>query len=124
MYGNAIVCGKAWVHDNANVGGDARVSSNANVGGDACILDGHIIGNVSLSYKDIFQYQCKKRMLTAILTEDNRILYTIGCQENITEEIFLNRIYNENGGLNNNPHRKEYLRLIDCIKLYFNYNDK
>lgn len=123
VHGNAKVTGNAWVHGNARVHGNAKVSSNADIGGDACILDGHIIAKVSLPYKDIFQCQCKKRTLTAILTLDNRILYTIGCQENITEEIFLDRIYNENGGLNNNPHRKEYLRLIDCIKLYFNYND-
>lgn len=154
VHDNAWVCDNAWVHDNAWVYGNACVYENACVGGktcvyndarvygyakvygyaraygyakvygNACILDEQIIGIVSLPYKDIFQHQCKERMLTAILTLDNRILYTIGCQENITEEIFLDRIYNENGGLNNNPHREEYLRLIDCIKLYFNYKDK
>ena len=130
VYGYAIVCDKARVYNKTRVHGNAKVYGNANVSGNAkvyrnaCILDGHIIGNVSLSYKDIFQYQCKERMLTAILTLDNKIRYTIGCQENITEEIFIDRIHNDNGGLKNNPHREEYLRVIDCVKLYFNYKDK
>ena len=72
-----------------------------------------------MPYKDIFQHQCEKRTLTAILTEDDEILYTICCQENITKEEFINRIYNHNGGLKENLHREEYLRLIPAIEMYF-----
>ena len=72
-----------------------------------------------MPYKNIFQYQCENRVLTAILTEDDEILYSIGCQSNITKEVFLDRIYNEGGGLENNPHRKEYLKLIPAIEMYF-----
>ena len=80
---------------------------------------GTIIGKVSRPYKDIFQHQCKNRLLTAILTEDNEILYTIGCQENITKEKFIERIYSERGGLERNPHRQEYLAIIECAEIYF-----
>lgn len=83
------------------------------------IKDRRITGEITIPCKDIFQHQCRKRLLTAILTEDGEILYSIGCQKNITEKEFIDRIYNENGGLEENPHRKEYLKLIPVIKDYF-----
>ena len=81
--------------------------------------EGRIVGQISQAYKDIFQHQCKNRVLTTILTEDDEILYSIGCQNNITKEVFLNRIHNEDGGLEENPHREEYLKLIPLIEQYF-----
>ena len=114
VYGIAKVCGRY-----AEVFGNAEICDSARVCGNAKIHEGRIIGQISQSYEGIFQYQCKRRMLTAILTEDNEILYSIGCQENITKEQFLNRIYNENGGLKGNSHREEYLRLIPAIEMYF-----
>ena len=83
------------------------------------IVDRRVTGTITMPFKDIYQHQCGNRLLTAILTEDDRILYTIGCQENITEKEFIDRIYYEDGGLENNPHRQEYLRLIPLIKDYF-----
>ena len=83
------------------------------------IVDGNLTGKITMPFKDIFQYQCRNRLLTAILTEDDKILYTIGCKHNITEEEFIDLIYNENGGLDENPHREEYLKLIPAIELYF-----
>ena len=114
VYGYAKVCGR-----HTEVFGNAEICDSARVYGNAKIHEGRIIGQISQSYEGIFQYQCKRRMLTAILTEDNEILYSIGCQENITKEQFLNRIHNEDGGLEENPHREEYLRLIPAIEMYF-----
>lgn len=88
------------------------------------IKDRRITGEITIPCKDIFQHQCRKRLLTAILTEDGEILYSIGCQENIREDEFIDRIYNENGGLEKNPHREEYLRLIPLIKDYFKEGEK
>ena len=119
IHGNAEVCGYAWIFYNANVYGNALIYGNAEVFGSARIQEGNIIGIVSIPYKDIFQYQCKNRMLTAILTEDDEILYSIGCQLKITEEEFIDRIHNKDGGLKENPHRAEYLKLIPLINLYF-----
>ena len=113
VYGNAGICGDAKVYGNSKVCGYAVVS------GSVVINKGTIIGDVSMPFKDIFQYQCKNRFLTGILTENDEILYTIGYQENITEEEFLDSIYNEDGGLEENPHRKEYLKLTSLIKMYF-----
>ena len=114
VYGIAKVCGR-----HAEVFGNAEICDSAMVYGNAKIHEGRIIGQISQSYEGIFQYQCKNRVLTAILTEEGEILYSIGCQENITKEVFLNRIYNESGGLKGNPHREEYLKLIPLIEQYF-----
>ena len=56
-------------------------------------------------------------MLTAILTEDDKILYSLGCQENITEEEFIYRIHSTFGGLDYNPHRQEYLDIIKLLNI-------
>ena len=57
-------------------------------------------------------------MVTAIL-RDNKIFYNIGCQDEISEKVFKNRIENENGGLEKNPYRKYYYKIIDMINSYF-----
>ena len=114
IHGNAEVCGC-----HAEVFGNAEICDSARVCGNAKIHEGRIIGQVCQPYKSLFQYQCKNRVLTAILTEEGEILYSIGCQENITKEVFLDRIYNECGGLEENPHREEYLKLIPLIEQYF-----
>ena len=66
---------------------------------------------------------CKNRLLTAILTEENEILYSVGCQTGITKEEFMNRIYNDcrekGNGLVEYPHRQEYLDMIDTIEYHF-----
>ena len=119
VYGNAQIYGDAEVFGSARIYGNAKVYDEAEVFGNTTINNGDIIGKVSIPYKKIFQHQCCKRVLTAILTEDNKILYSIGCQENLTKEEFIDRIHNEDGGLEKNPYREEYLRLIPAIEAYF-----
>ena len=120
IYANAFVCGNAEVYGSAEIYGNANVFGNANIYGKTLIYgnaeifgnveiqEGNIIGNISMPFKDLFQHQCKNRMLTAILTKDDEILYTIGCQDNITEREFIDKICNYDGGLEENPHRAEY----------------
>ena len=49
-----------------------------------------------------------------VLHEPNKDpLFTIGCQKNISKEYFIWRIYNLDGGLEENPHRQEYLDIIE-----------
>ena len=119
VYGYAEVYGDSCIRGNVNIHGKTLIHGDAKASGNINVNEGIIIGKVSMPYKDIFQYQCKNRMLTAILTEDDNILYTLGCQENITEEEFIYRIHNKNGGLKENLHRYEYLKLIPAINLYF-----
>ena len=119
IFENAGIFDNATVFENARVCNNARIKYNARVYGNAKIERDTIIGQISTPYKKIFQYQCEKRVLTAILTEDNQIFYSIGCQTNIDEEEFVYRIHTYNGGVEFNTHRKEYLRLIPAINLYF-----
>ena len=119
VYDNAEVYDNAYVYGNAEVYQNAKITCNSRVYGDAKIEEDTIIGKVSIPYKKIFQYQCKNRMLTAIFTEDDKILYSIGCQDNITEEEFIYRIHTYNGGLEYNPHRQEYLDIIKLLNIYF-----
>ena len=118
VFGNAEVYDNAYVYGNAEVYQNAKITCNSRVYGDAKIEEDTIIGKVSIPYKKIFQYQCAKRLLTAILTEDDKILYSLGCQDNITEEEFIDRIHNTFGGLKYNPHREEYLDIIKLLNIY------
>ena len=118
VYDNAEVYDNAYVYGNAEVYQNAKITCNSRVYGDAKIEEDTIIGKVSIPYKKIFQYQCAKRLLTAILTEDDKILYSLGCQDNITEEEFIDRIHNTFGGLKYNPHREEYLDIIKLLNIY------
>lgn len=119
IYDEAGIFDNATVFENARVCNNARIKYNARVYGNAKIERDTIIGQISTPYKKVFQYQCEKRVLTAILTEDNQIFYSIGCQTNIDEEEFVYRIHTYNGGLEYNPHRAEYLKLIKTINFHF-----
>ena len=119
IYDEAGIFDNATVFENARVCNNARIKYNARVYGNAKIERDTIIGQISTPYKKVFQYQCEKRVLTAILTEDNQIFYSIGCQTNIDEEEFVYRIHTYNGGLEYNPHRVEYLKLIKTINFHF-----
>ena len=49
-----------------------------------------------------------------VLHEPNKEpLFTIGCQYNISKDYFIWRIYNMDCGLEENPHRQEYLDIIN-----------
>ena len=137
VFGNARVFDNAEIYDNANIFGDAQIYGNAEVfedaivyekaiiedhakiHGDAIINKRRILGNISMPYKDIFQYQCAYETLTAILVEDNKILYSIGSLNNMTEKEFLEQINTGSKGLHVGPDREEFLKLILIINTYF-----
>ena len=49
-----------------------------------------------------------------ILHEPNKEpLFSVGCQCNISKEYFIKRIYNLDGGLEENPYRQEYLDILN-----------
>ena len=113
IYDEAIVYGEARVYGEAEVYDEARVYGEAEVG------SFKILGYVASTFTHIFQLQCQHRLLTAILKEDGQILYSIGCQTEITKEHFIERIYDHNRGLKWNPHRQEYLVAIELAEKYF-----
>ena len=119
VYGEARVCGEAEVYDEARVCGKAEVCGKSRVCGKAKVGSFKILGYVASTFTHIFQLQCQHRLLTAILKEDGQILYSIGCQTEITKEHFIERIYDHNRGLKWNPHRQEYLVAIELAEKYF-----
>lgn len=60
-------------------------------------------------------YDCRYRKLYVSKLGNDECRFSIGCQANITKEQFLDRIYNEKGGLEKNPRRQKYL---DILKNY------
>ena len=117
MFDNAIIYGNAKMYDNSRMSGNARMC-------DYAILDENKIlyGSINKSYKKIFQYHCEKRLITAILTEVNEILYSVGCKIGMTKEEFIDRIYNDcevrGKGLEEYPYRQEYLDMIGIAENY------
>ena len=118
MFGNSKMFDNTKMYDNSSLHGNAKISDNT-------ILKNNdkIYGIINKPFKKIFQHQCEKRFLTAILTEENEILYSVGCQTGITKEEFIDRIYNdceiEGYGLKVYPHRQEYLDMIKLVEFYF-----
>ena len=62
-----------------------------------------IVDVIETSYRNVY-----------VLHEPNKEpLFSIGCQHNITKEYLIWRICNMDGGLEENPHRREYLNIIN-----------
>ena len=129
MFNKTKMYDNAMIYDNAIIGDNAKMFDNSRMYDDAIMYDNAILdkdkllyGSINKSYKKIFQYHCEKRLLTAILTEENEILYSIGCQIGITKKKFIDRIYNDckikGKGLEEYPHRQEYLDIIDMAENY------
>jgi len=115
VWGDARVYDNAKVYDYAKAFGESRLYENAELYGDNK-LTGRLISKVD-EYIDI--QNPKGRLVTCILKNGN-ILYNVGCQVEITKEDFIDRIYNTNGGIKNNPHREYYLKIIKMAEMYFN----
>ena len=120
IYGNTQVYGHAEVYEDAIVSDNAKVSGHAQIYGNAIVNNYYkIIGKVIDRFDDILEIQNPKgRLVTAIL-RDGKIFYNIGCQNEISEEVFKYRIENEDGGLEKNPHRKYYYEIIDMVNYHF-----
>ena len=117
MFDNAVMFNDSIIYSNSRMCGNAAMYDTATMGKDKLLY-----GSINKSYKKIFQYHCEKRLLTAILTEVNEILYSVGCQIGMTKEEFIDRIYNDcevkGKGLEEYPHRQEYLDMIDIVENY------
>ena len=111
VYNYAVVCKLGSVSGNAKAHGDCTITGW--VSGEANVKTGTIIGEVQIPFKEIEFYRGANTLLvSAIKTLENQWLFNVGCQELITKEEFIDRIYNEDGGLELNPHRKYYLKIL------------
>ena len=66
---------------------------------------------IPIDTQDIKVFICKNRNLLCELINGEWV-FSIGCQERISKKTFLDRIYNKDGGLDFNPHRQEYLDIL------------
>ena len=135
VFDSAIVYGNASIFENGKVYDNAKIFENATVIGVVCeqakildkgvvsakgvvggknILKGHIYSKV-VNYIEI--QNPEGRLVTCVLKK-GKLLFNVGCQEEITEETFIDRIYNEDGGIEKNPHRKYYLTIIKMANLW------
>ena len=57
--------------------------------------------------------ETSKRTIYILHEPNKEPLFSIGCQYNITKDYFIFRIYHFDGGLEENPHRQEYLDIIN-----------
>ena len=132
MYDNSIMFGSSKRYDNSIMRGDSKMHDCSTISGHSEMLgDSELCGDSELKEKEklfgklvsevdkfIDINNSKGRMVTGVL-KNGKILYNVGCQDEITKEIFIDRIYNEDGGIKKHPYRKEYLKIIDMIELYF-----
>ena len=123
MYDSAKMCGNSTMYDNSVMYDNAEMYDGAEMLGRAILDEDKILyGSINKSYKNIFQHLCKKRFLIAILTKENEILYSVGCQIGITKERLINIIYNDceaiGEDLKEYSYRQEYLDIIDMAENY------
>ena len=105
---NSIMCSSSRMYDNSRMCNNSILKGNDK-------LYGKLVSRV----EEFIEINNKKgRIVTGVL-KDGKILYNIGCQSEITKEVFVDRIYNDDGGVKKHPYRKEYLKIIDIIEAYF-----
>ena len=79
---------------------------------DGCAIE--YINNPSSYIKSIIDVlDTSNRRIYVLHEPNNEPLFTVGCQCNITKNDFIWRIYNLDGGLEENPYRQEYLDIIE-----------
>lgn len=121
VHHNATVYDRAKICDRAIVGCSATICGKAKVYGIASVHEGTIVGKVSNKYKDIYQeaYIEEDKVVTAILTEDNIVLYTIEWLFDYTEEEFMDIIEDTNNHLGDAIIREKYRAFIKKATMYF-----
>ena len=107
MYNNAVMLDNSRMFENSRMYRDSRLKNKEK-------LCGKLVSKVD---RFIEINNTGGRVVTGVL-KDGKILYNIGCQNEITKEVFIDRIYNDDGGIEKHPYRKEYLKIIDIIEAY------
>lgn len=116
--GDCWVCGNAKVYDNAEVFGNAWVCGNAEVYDNAKVFgNAEVCGNAD--YITIKGLGSKYRNTTIFRTKEN-IAVKCGCFYGTLAE-FVDKVKETHG---NSKFAKEYLALIDLVKIHFELEDK
>jgi len=123
IYGNVEIYDNAWVYDNAEVYGNAEVFGNARMYRSAKLCgDNKLTGRLISKVEEYIEIQNPKGRIVTCVLKNGNILYNVGCQEEMTKEEFIDRIYNTNGGLKLNPHREYYLKIIKASEIILGVN--
>lgn len=134
----AIICGEAKVDDYATIKDFAKVKGDATIydnvvvkdraiaEGDAVMLNNSVLaGNKKLRGRmyskvdDFVEILSPEGRLVTCILKNGKLLFNVGCQREINEDDFIYRIYNDKGGLEYNPHRRSYFKIIEMAKGYF-----
>ena len=108
MYDYSRIYNNSEMHDYSRMYGDSELNNKAK-------LYGTLISKVD----DFIEIQNPQGRLVTCVRKGDKVLYNVGCQNEIDEETFTWRIENKNDGLKANPHRKYYYKIIEMAKLYF-----
>ena len=107
IFDNAKAMDNSRIYDNSKMYNNSEMVGNSEMWGNSILkgrenLYGKLVSKVD-KFIDIANPQ-QGRIVTGVL-KNGKILYNVGCQNEITRETFINRIYNEDGGIERNPHR-------------------
>ena len=108
MYGNSAMYDNSEMHDNSRMDNDSILKNNEK-----------LYGKLTHKVDDFIEIYNKEGRIVTCVLKGKDILYNIGCQSEINKERFIDRIYNEDGGIEKHPYRKEYLKIIEMSKMYF-----
>ena len=123
MYGNARVCGDAWVYGNAWVCGDARVCGNARVCGDAWVYgnarvcgNAWVYGNADISNTNqyrVFGPAGSRNDFTTFFVGHDEIIYAkCGCFFGTVDD-FCEKVIETH---KDNAYAKEYIAYAEIAK--------
>ena len=120
MHDNSLMFNNSIMFDNSSMHDNSIMYDNSEMYGDSTLKNkSRLYGKLVSSVDDFIEIQNPQGRLVTCVKKSNKILYNVGCQDEIDEETFIYRIEHENYGLEENPHRKYYYKIIEMAKLYF-----
>ena len=111
MFGNSIMCDNSRMHDNSEMHSGSKMYGDSELYNEAKLY-GKLVSKVD----DFVEISNPKGRLVTCVRKGGEILYSVGCQNEISEKTFKNRIKNEDGGIEKNPHREFYYKIIKASK--------
>ena len=111
MCGNSVMCDNSILHGNSEMHGDSKMYGDSELYNEAKLY-GKLVSKVD----DFVEIINPKGRLVTCVRKGDEILYSVGCQNEISEKVFKDRIKNEDGGIEKNPHREFYYKIIEASK--------
>ena len=119
VYDEAKVYNNVKIYNNVRIGGSAKIEGSAKIGGNATIKGGAVIKSTS-DYITISPIGSRDDTTTAFRTADGVIRVKCGCFYGSIDE-FKRKVWETHG---DNQYGKEYLAVIELLKVRFGENKK